>query len=107
MGKTATNIAIVLGLITIVFAGYYLYSQQGSFLVSDEAINEQTMTNMLNNTQAFIGYRQTLDKINLDLKILEDRRFSSLRSYSRPIEEQPVGRSNPFSATLESNNNQP
>lgn len=107
MGKTSTNIAIVLGLITVVFAGYWLYSQNGSDLLSTEPTNEQTMENMLNNTNAFIGHRQVLNGIKLDLTILEDKRFVGLRSFTTPIEEADIGRENPFSGPFESTAKQP
>lgn len=95
MGKTATNLSIVLGLIAIAFAGYYLYTQRGAAILSP-ATNDQTMQNMLKNTQAFIGYQQTLDNIKLDTGFFEDPRFTSLRSFSTPIKERPIGRQNPF-----------
>jgi len=95
MGKTATNIAIVLGLITIAFAGYYMYIQRSVNTLNFES-NEQTMQNMLNNTHVFIEYRQTLNNIELDVNLFEDRGFTSLRSFTTPIKDHPVGRPDPF-----------
>jgi len=95
MGKTATNLSIVLGLITVAFAGYYIYTQQASTtLLFDD--NQQTMQNMLNNTRVFIQHRQALDAVKMDISFFEDERFQSLRSFSTPILEQPVGRQDPF-----------
>ena len=95
MGKTMTNLSIVLGLITVAFAGYYLYLQKDSSTLNIES-SEETMQNMMNKTQKFIQHRQTLDKVRLDMNIFEDKRFVSLRSFSTPIEEQPIGRPDPF-----------
>lgn len=95
MSKTTKNLVVVLGLITIVFAGYYLYTQQAP-LFDDSSSNEQTMQNMLNNTRVFMQRRQTLDQVELDITFFEDPRFQSLRSFSTPIEERPVGRQDPF-----------
>ena len=105
MGKTATNLAVVLGLITVAFAAYYIYTQEGSSLVDDEQ-NRQTMQNMLQKTQAFIGYGQTLKTVDLDVNIFEDERFNSFRSYTTPIQERPIGRTDPFDdpVIIESNN---
>lgn len=95
MGKTATNLSVVLGLITIVFAGYYLFTQKDG-VSSGTSISEQTMQNMLNNTSVFIERRQILDSTQLDLSFFEDRRFRSLKSYTTPIQERPIGRPDPF-----------
>lgn len=104
MGKTATNLAIVLGLITIAFAGYYMYVQRSVNTLNFDS-NEQTMQNMLNNTRVFIDYRKTLDLIKLDVNLFEDQRFTSLRSFTTPIEESPIGRPDPFAESSTQRNN--
>ncbi len=96
MGKTATNLAVVLGLITVAFAGYYMYTQQASNGALSFDNNQQTMQNMLNNTRVFIQHRQALDNVKMDIEFFEDERFQSLRSFSTPILEQPIGRPDPF-----------
>lgn len=98
MGKNATNLAIALGLITVVFAAYYIYTQSSEPDL-DFVENEQTLQNMLNNTRVFIERRQTLDKVTLDIGLFEDERFQSLRAYTTPIPERPIGRPNPFADT--------
>ena len=95
MGKTATNFAIALGLITVAFAGYYMFTQQGNGTLSVET-NQQATINMLNNTQVFIEHRRALDGVDLDISIFEDPRFRSLRSFTTPIQKQPIGRPDPF-----------
>lgn len=102
MGKMSKNLAVGLGLVTVAFAGYYLYTQQSA---GDLGFNEndQMMTNMLNNTRVFIDYSQALNAIEMNIGIFEDERFQSLRSFSTPIQTQPVGRPDPFA---EVSNNQ-
>lgn len=95
MGKSATNLTVVLGLITIAFGGYYLYTQYSSTSTSFD-VNEQTMQNMLNNTKVFIDRGQVLEGIALDISFFEDERFRSLQGYSTPIRDYPTGRPNPF-----------
>ena len=103
MGKTAKNIAFILGLATVAFGGYYLYTQMESS--SSFSSNEQNMQNMLNNTRVFIERGNILNNMDLDLTILEDDSFDSLQSYTRPIQPQTVGsRPNPFSEALSSSN---
>ena len=96
MGNLFKNITIALGIITVVFGGYYLYiDSANSSLETVEA--EQSLQAMLSNTSVFISHSQELNQISLDLSIFEDQRFRSLRLYTMPIKEQATGRSNPFS----------
>jgi len=101
MGKIITNLVVILGLITVAFAGYYIFIQQGEAAL-DFNSNDQTMQNMLNNTQVFIERRQALDRVNLTaaVSIFDDAQFRSLRSFSTPIQERPIGRNNPFDTAL-------
>jgi len=105
MGKIITNLVIILGFITVAFVGYYIFVQQNG-TVLEFSSNEQTMQNMLNNTQVFISRRQALDKVELTsaLSFFDDERFRSLRSFSTPIEDRPVGRENPFETAIVPNN---
>lgn len=95
MGKTATNLSIVLGLITVAFAGYYMYTMQVSPSLNFES-NEQTTQNMLNNTRVFIERSEALNKVTMDVSFFEDERFNSLKSYSSPVQARPEGREDPF-----------
>jgi Tfp pilus assembly protein PilE len=92
MDGTVRNVAIVLGILTIAFGGYYLYVQRS---VSDTG-ETQMVQEMLAHTQVFIERSQELDKMKFDLAILEDQRFRSLSNFSRPIKEQTSGRTDPF-----------
>lgn len=98
MGKTAINLAIALGLITVVFAGYYMYTENAEQYLNFDT-NEQTMQNMLNNTGVFIERRKTLDRVELDIGFFEDNRFTTLRKFTTPIQERPIGRQDPFAET--------
>lgn len=95
MGKTLTNLSVILGLITIAFGGFYLYTQYGTSSLGTSA-NSQ---NMLNETKIFIERGEILQKTTLDIGFFEDERFRSLRSYTTPINEYPIGRPDPFSST--------
>jgi hypothetical protein len=107
MGKIVTNLVVILGFITVAFGGYYMFIQQeGSVL--DFNSNDQIMQNMLNNTQVFISRRQELDRVELATAIafFDNPQFRSLRSFSAPIQDRPVGRTNPFdTAIIPSNTN--
>ncbi|MEK7461962.1 MAG: hypothetical protein AAB618_00065 [Patescibacteria group bacterium] len=96
MGNLFKNITIALGIITVVFGGYYLYTESINSSFEEQGA-EQALQSMLANTSVFISYSQELDRINLDLALFEDKRFRSLRLYTTPVKEQATGRSNPFS----------
>lgn len=95
MGKTATNLSIVLGIVTVAYAGYYFYTQKIPVL-SEFQVNQQTLDNMLNNTKVFITHRDTLSRVRLDYSFFEDERFLSLQNFRTPVPDQSIGRSNPF-----------
>jgi uncharacterized protein YneF (UPF0154 family) len=95
MGKIATNLVVILGLITVVFAGYYIYTKQFSGAFNFDS-NDQAVQDMLKNTQAFIGYGNTLREVKLELDFFASEEFRSLRTYSTPIQERDMGRSDPF-----------
>ena len=95
MSKTAKNLIVILGLITVAFGGYFMFMQQSATTLSFEA-NDETLRQMQTNSQLFIQRRQALAEIKLDTSFFSDDRFLSLQSYNTPIIEQPVGRDNPF-----------
>jgi hypothetical protein len=97
MGNTIKNLATILGIATVAFSGYYLYTQK-STVALDSMTAEQSMQTMLANTAVFISHSQELDQISLDLSVLEDARFRSLQTISPPLKDQPVGRANPFAS---------
>jgi hypothetical protein len=95
MGNSTKNIAIILGILTIGAGGYWLYTQEMTNGTDFEQ-TEATRENMLNRTQVFIERRQKLDQVELDISFFEKNSFRSLESHTTEIQEQPVGRSNPF-----------
>ncbi len=95
MSKTAKNLIIVLGLVTVAFAGYFMFMQQSATTLSFDT-NEEVIQNMQANNRLFIERGRQLEVIELDLGFFTDDRFLSLKSFDTPIVEQPVGRDNPF-----------
>jgi len=98
MSPIAKNLLIVLGIISVVFAGYYLLSQGNSTLIRSSESNDQ-LALMLVRTQEFVTHRQILDAILLDTSIFQSEEFLALRSFSPKPNQFEVGRSNPFVPT--------
>ncbi|MCA9358267.1 hypothetical protein KC902_03325 [Candidatus Kaiserbacteria bacterium] len=99
MGKTATNLVIVLGLITVAFAGFYLYMQQENADVSFGGNNTQDVQAMLRDAQEYISYGDTLKAIDLKVEFFDDPRLLSYKSFSTQVQDRPIGRPNPFADT--------
>lgn len=95
MSNLTKNLVIILGLATVGFAAYFVFMKQADPAISFET-NQAMLESMLANSQLFIERRQQLETVSLDTSLFDDERFTSLRSYSRPVEEQLIGRDDPF-----------
>ncbi len=96
MTPLAKNLLIVLGVFTVGYAGYFLYTQQSSMVLETGDQGDDVYINMLANTEVFIVRSQELQGIDLDLSVLADPRFRTLKRFTKDVEDQPYGRSNPF-----------
>lgn len=92
MSNVAKNIVTILGVLTIAYAGYYLFVQTAN----ETAIESSSLDQMLANTQVFIARSQELDQMNFDLSVFENTRFRTLRTFTEPVLSEPVGKSDPF-----------
>ena len=97
MSKTGKNLIVVLGIVTVVFAGYYFFMQEASSVVRSSESDRQ-LEQMLVRTQEFVEHRRILNNIALDTSMLSAREFTTLRSFATPPNEFEVGRDNPFAA---------
>lgn len=95
MDKTTKNIVIILGIITTVFALYYVLTQ-GAALTLDQSESDQQLQELLTAAQTFSERQRALDAIELDVTIFDDETFRSLRSFSTEPLQYNVGRDNPF-----------
>ncbi len=89
------NIIVIVGVVIVAAAGIYLFTQRQAtqlVLTSDGGVSEE----MLTNTQLFIERSAILGSLEIDVEVLDDPRLTSLRSYTTPVPERPVGRTNPF-----------
>lgn len=89
------NTIVIIGVVTVAAAGIYLFTQRQAtqlVLTSDSGVSAE----MLANTQLFIERSTILESLEIDATVLDDPRLTSLRSYTTPVLERPVGRNNPF-----------
>ena len=91
MSDALQNILILVGLVLIVFVGWYMYNEnQRTALDTGEGSNLQA------DIQSFIQLQTTLRGISIDTSLLEDPRFQSLESVTGPVPTLDSGRDNPF-----------
>ncbi len=90
------NIIIVFGILIVLATGVYLYRTQGGelFLSGSAGVTDT----MLATTELYIERSAALDALTLErsTSLVTSPTFLSLRSFSGPILERPVGRGNPF-----------
>ena len=96
MSDTIKNIAGSLLLLTVLAGGYYLYAQTGGDPDGAQSMADEEYQMTLSKTTVFIARSQELSQIMIDTSVLEDERFRSLKSFSRPIKDVPLGRPDPF-----------
>jgi hypothetical protein len=95
MTSLTKNLLILLGLLTIVFAGYYVYTQLSTFVAEDQS-NEVLIANMRQNTDVFIQRSQELSQIAIDTSFFETTNFRNLKSYTSAVRDRDRGRPDPF-----------
>jgi len=87
------NIIVVLGLILLLAAGYYLFVINDSGL---EAGNQVVLNQAEAETRELLQRLNELKAIELDTAIFSDDRFTSRVDVVPVLTPQQVGRDNPF-----------
>lgn len=95
MSPKIKNIIIVIVIIVIAFFGYQMY-----FVSSTPAaitlVAEQAAANQFVDGQAILTLLNNLNRVTLDESIFSNKIFISLTDFGKPIQEQAIGRQNPF-----------
>ena len=86
------NIVVVIALIATIALGYFLYIRPSSF--NDSNLNVQL--EITYKVGRFVQRLNELKQIQITGDILADQRFSSLTSFTQPIQAEPLGSENPF-----------
>lgn len=95
MTDTLKNLLVLAGFIAVLGVGYFMFTQN-STTTGSLFDREKVSPVLLEKTQVFIERRAELEARTLDVSLFQDPAFTSLRSYTTEIPEQPVGRSNIF-----------
>ena len=70
MSKISTNIIVLLGIVTLIFGAYYLFTQ-GSALALQSSESNQQLEQLLRSSQLFLERSAALDLIQMDTQVLE------------------------------------
>lgn len=97
MSDSVKNILFLLFIIAIGGLGYYLYTQEGFAILNLEE-NQQIAANLEQQNAQFIAKLRILERVDLQLDLFTDPRFTTLRSVTTEVPELEVGRDNPFRA---------
>ncbi len=89
--RTATIILVIAGL---GFLGYNYLSRNNS---TDELITRQDLTDTSKMGAEVLSALNQLKTLKLDAGVFSDKTFTSLTDFSKPLNPEPVGRTNPFS----------
>ncbi len=95
MTDTLKNLLVLAGFIVVLGMGYFMFTQSSTSswsLVHDVEVSPV----LLEKTQVFIERRAELEARTLDVSLFRDPAFTSLRSYSTDVPDQPIGRANIF-----------
>lgn len=101
MSPVMKNIAIILGVLTLAFFGYYLYSQNKNNSLQTDS-SSTSLEEMLSTTGVFIERTALLNEVKLDTKVFSDPLFASYKSFTRPLNPEAFGRNNPFAESFSS-----
>jgi len=94
MSGILKNIIVAIICIACAGLGYYLFIDGGSD--SGVSSNSVVRQELVNKTQSFIERSARLQQVNIDQSFFTDSTFTSLRSFSAPVPNQPLGRNDIF-----------
>lgn len=89
------NILILIVFFVTIALGYFLYIRPASVEDSNAAVQLE----ITYKADRFVQRLGELKQIELSGDILADRRFSSLTTYTKPVQVEPIGKENPFEVT--------
>jgi len=95
MAQSIQKFALIIGALVLAVLGYFVFVQGDDYALSPDA-GSPLSDLVLAKTQAFIAHRAALDTVTISSEIFSDPRFNTLRSFTPPLEEQPIGRDNLF-----------
>ena len=95
MNAITKNMSIVLGIAIVGFAAYVLIGQDlGQVLQTYDS--SARLQQLLVSAEQFNERQRILNTIDLDISVLSHPGFTSLESFTLPLDQYDIGRDNPF-----------
>jgi len=94
MSQRTKKIAIVVVVIVIAFIGYKMFFA-GSGSGDTTLVADQSKTEFVDG-QTILALLDRLNKVTLDSSVFSNQTFTSLINFEKPIQDQVIGRQNPF-----------
>jgi hypothetical protein len=98
MSNTMKNTLVVLGVVALAYFGYYLQMQNSMNTLSFKGGADTESA--YQRTQSFLQYQAELSKVTLDDIVLTDVHFLERKKFSPELENEELGRENPFLPVL-------
>lgn len=92
------NILLIIACIAAAGLVYYVTGPDAS--TAALGTSDEVRQQLIAKTQSFIERSAQLEQINIDQSFFMDSTFTSLRSFSTPVPNQPLGRENLFGDTI-------
>jgi len=87
---------IIIGAVVVIIAFVVFKVFFSNNTPSDTTLVPDQTNITVAGSQNILALLSSLNKVTLDDSIFSDRIFTSLTSFERPIEDQAIGRENPF-----------
>lgn len=96
MSGLLKNFFVIMVCIGCAGLAYYLFSSDDSGISSNYVVQQE----LISKTQSFIDRSARLQEITIDQSFFTDPTFTSLRSFSTAVPNQPLGRNDIFGSTV-------
>ena len=94
MNTWIQNIAILIGILLLAGAAYFVFVQQG--LELNTSRDDVTSVELQAETQSLLQQLRELRSVDLSTEVYSSDRFQDLTNYNEPPQNKPTGRTNPF-----------
>ena len=95
MPKINKNLALIIGLVIVIIAGYFTFTRTPSVDTELSTIEGQAADSAVGQ-ELVIELNRLKALRNINTSIFADPIFSSLIDFTQKVEAQPLGRVNPF-----------
>ena len=91
-------VKIIIAVLVVAGVGFFGYNYLSRTDTTSDTLLQQTSTNNTSSMGAeVLTALNQLRTLKLDDSVFKDKTFMSLQDFSKPLDAEPIGRTNPFS----------